>query len=593
MSPAQTGAAGRSDRMRNPRRIFFGGLILFIMALAAYGLDRFRFGVDLTDEGAHLVWPLRIYLGERPFAGELMNLVRPVEVYLAGLYRWNPEMSLYQFRLLGWTVHIAAYAMFAVLLFRLSGAPLRSLLLAAVPLFVCHILGLATPSYNNLSADFLLVALASWGLATRPGLGGRLLGALGGLAMFVATLAHPGLALVAGALIVHEAGRLVLNPGGSGRSLTGPRLGLLVWVAAWLAYGAACWLDGTLEIWRDRMAMSRAPLAEHGNAGGFFARLLLYPFSHSTGIVAGSLLLVVAGAAVVVLWRKKNGKADGGRVVLATGILMLPTFLFAYGTAGLPLGFAAAGLLAGGLACAFPREPAEADHENIRSLLLASLLAGMTYASLTYFYTFERSWLSGLLGLPFAFGAGITLITGRKNGRAGWLPAGLSGAAMLLLFCAFHEHRQTIYRDAGRSRLTAVFTLPKLRPIRSTPERVQVIEALHRSLAPRLRRGEDLLAFDDCPMIYYLFDARPAYGLAWAVRRGQSQATLGRLNDELKAGPLPRYAIRALVDVSETDWASAPRMNYDHYPLNDTVRLHYELTETIFPFEIWRRRDEN
>ncbi len=579
--------------MRNSKGIFLAGMVVFVIAMVAYGLDRFRFGLDFTDEGAHLVWPLRISLGERPFAGELMNLVRPVEVYLAVLYRWNPEMSLYQFRLLGWTVHIAAYALFAGLLFRLSGAPLRSLLLAAVPLFGCHILGLATPSYNNLSADFLLVALVSWGLAARPGLGCRLWGALGGLAMFVSTMAHPGLALVAGALIVNEASRLMLNQGGSGRNMTGLRLGLLVWSAAWLAYGASCWWDGTLEIWRERMAMSRAPLPDHGNTGMFFGLLMLYPFSHSREIVVGSLLLVAAGAAVIALSRKKIGPSGGERIMLAAGILMLPTFVFAYLTAGLPLGLVAAGLLAGGFACAFPREPAEADHENIRALLLASMLAAVTYASLTYFYTFERSWLSGLLGLPFAFGAGATLISGRANGRAGLLPAVLSAAAMLLLFCAFNEHRLAIYRDAARPRLTAVFSLPKLRHIRSTPERVQVIEALHRSLAPRLRPGDDLLAYDDCPLIYYLFDARPAYGLAWAVRRGQSPATLARLNDELNAKPLPRYAIRALIDVSETDWASAPRMSYDDYLLNDTVQRHYVLEETIYPFEIWRRRDLN
>jgi hypothetical protein len=411
--------------------------------------------------------------------------------------------------------------------------------------------------------------------------------------MFVATMAHPGLALVAGALTMYEAGRQVLNPGGSGRKLTGQGLGLLVWSAAWLAYGVSCWWDGTLEIWRERMAMSRAPLPDHGNAGEFFGHLLLYPFSHSLGMVVGSLLLVGAGAVVITLGRKKSGNMGGGRVMLATGILMLPIYVFAYGTAGLPLGFTAAGLLAGGFACAFPREPAEAGHENIRALLLASMLAAITYASLTYFYTFERSWLSGLLGLPFAFGVGLTILAGRSKGRPGVLPIGLSVAAMLLLFCAYSEHRLAIYRDAPRPRLTAVFSLSKLRHIRSTPERVQAIEALHRTLAPRLRPGDALLAFDDCPLIYYLFDARPAYGLAWAVRRGQSEATLGRLNDELKAGPLPRYAIRALIDVSEADWAAAPRMNYDNYPLNETVQRHYELEQTIYPFEIWRRRDQN
>jgi hypothetical protein len=89
-------------------------------------------------------------------------------------------------------------------------------------------------------------------------------------------------------------------------------------------------------------------------------------------------------------------------------------------------------------------------------------------------------------------------------------------------------------------------------------------------------------------MLYYLFDAMPAYGLTWATRHSLSPATLLQLNRELNAKPLPKYAIRTLVDVSNPVWGIAPRTSYDHYPLNETVVANYELERTIFPFEIWR-----
>jgi hypothetical protein len=101
-------------------------------------------------------------------------------------------------------------------------------------------------------------------------------------------------------------------------------------------------------------------------------------------------------------------------------------------------------------------------------------------------------------------------------------------------------------------------------------------------LRPKLTRGERPLAYDHCPMLYYLFDAMPGYGLTWAYTA--RPATLRQLNAELNAKPLPRYAIRALVDVSHPVWRTAPRVSYADYPLNETVDTDYTLDRTIFPF---------
>ena len=226
-------------------------------------------------------------------------------------------------------------------------------------------------------------------------------------------------------------------------------------------------------------------------------------------------------------------------------------------------------------------------------LLLSSLAAAVVYATFTFYFSPQRSWLSGALGLPFAFAVGLTLLLRAAPSRRGLESVLLPLSLLLLVACVAREHFRNVYRDSAPAELTATFQVPKLRGIRSTPERVRSVEELCAQLSPRLERGEPLLVFDDCPMLYYLLDARPAYGLTWAVRYNQDPAVLRQLDAELRARPLPRFAIRTLVDTSNIVWSTAPRTNYENYPLNETVLANYRLTQTIFPFEIWELKSRD
>ena len=227
---------------------------------------------------------------------------------------------------------------------------------------------------------------------------------------------------------------------------------------------------------------------------------------------------------------------------------------------------------------------------QVRLLLLLSGLAAGLYASFTYYFTFLRTWTSGILGLPFALAVGLTLLF--KAGRTRPGPFRLLGPAALLLavLSLAGEHYRIIQRDAFPADLVAVSHVPRLEHIHSTAERMRALDELYDRLHPRLTPGEPLLVYDDCPMLYFLLEARPTYGLTWAVSHGLDPALLRQLDREFRAQPLPRYAIRTLVDVSHPVWADAPRTRYDQYPLNETVEANYELEQTIFPFEIWRLR---
>jgi hypothetical protein len=232
--------------------------------------------------------------------------------------------------------------------------------------------------------------------------------------------------------------------------------------------------------------------------------------------------------------------------------------------------------------------PLVQSRPGVRLLLLVSCFASLIYALLTYFFSPYRSWIAGMQGLAFAFATGMTLLVNVKSRRFAVLDLLLSASLALVVLCTARDHYRNIYRDESPRALNSTFHLPKLRSIKSTEERVRALDGLYEDLHHKIRYGEPLLAFDDCPMLYYLFDAQPAYGMAWAVRYGQRPAVLAKLNEELNSKPLPTYAIRTLVDVSNVVWRTAPRTNYADYPLNETVVTHYTLEQTIFPFEIWR-----
>jgi hypothetical protein len=118
-------------------------------------------------------------------------------------------------------------------------------------------------------------------------------------------------------------------------------------------------------------------------------------------------------------------------------------------------------------------------------------------------------------------------------------------------------------------------------------ERVAAVDTLYDYLHPRLARGETLLVYDECAMLFFVFDAMPAYPWAGAKRYNLRAETLVLLDRELTSKPLPRFAIRTLVDVSNPVWKDAPRTSYSDYPLNATVEANYHLVRTIFPFEVW------
>jgi hypothetical protein len=579
------------------RKLFWACLTAFVLLHLCYGLKRLTLGIDFTDEGAYVSWPMRMLFGEKSFTSELAALLRPLVAYLYLAFKLHPAMTLYEFRLLGWSLHLLAFAVLSIYLFRLSDAPLQSPLLASVPFFICNIFGLASPSYNSLSSDFLLLALSLRGLAFLEGVGWKTtLNLCSGLALYLATMAHAALGLVAAVLLLRELLSHDLAQNLRRRRLTASNLGVLVFVACWLAFFLHLASSGAAASWIQRTGQFRSfsVAVEHTRAARVYLLLATYPFSYSRfALLLTGAALTAIGALVVFL--RQGDERNSGRALWSLAFLLIVSliFSFSYESGFLHICFAQAclimiGLLALRLAPSVP----PVDPET-RFLVLLSGLGAVCYTAFTFYFSPSRSWMSGILALPFAFTVGLTLLLRAR-------PAGsvvhrllITGSLLLAVASAAQEHYWNIYRDAVPAELQTSFHIPKLVHIKSTVERVRSLEALYAHLHPKLTRGETLLAFDSCPMLYYLFDAKPVYGLTWAVRYTQSPAALRQLNRELNSEPLPHYAIRTLVDLSLAVWSTAPRTDYADYPLNETVLANYELERTIFPFEVWRLKPAN
>jgi len=574
------------------RYLFWAGLFAFILIHTIYGLKRFSLGVDFTDEGAYISWPLRMLFGERLFESEVLTLLRPLQALLYALFKLHPTITLYEFRIIGWSLHLLSFSVLSYYLFRLSDAPWQSLLIASVPVFVCNIFGLASPSYNSLSSDFLAMALSWRGLSLLHGTTrGKLTGVTSGLALFVATLAHPGLGLVAAALIVHDLLAHDLAQNLFRRKLTGPNISVLVFVSCWIVFVAYLAASGALAVWIERTALFRSfgVTSKEARPASVYWQLATYPFSYSRLAMAatGSGLALAAAARVFA----RNGQDKyAERSCLVLGILLPATLVatFSFEIDFLPTCFVFVSLFLIGIHVSGILKPTIPVDADIRFLLLMSGLGAACCAALSFYFNPYRSWVSGLLGLPFAFSVGLTLLVRFQTTGSGIYRALTVGALALAVTGAAREHYRNIYRDAPPAELQSNFHLPQLARITSTQERVRSVDALYDYLRPKLSRGEPLLAFDDCPMLYFLLEAKPVYGLTWASRYAHRPASLRQLNHELLAHPLPRFAIRTVVDLSNPVWSSAPRTDYSDYPLNETVTHFYELERTVFPFEIWR-----
>jgi hypothetical protein len=149
--------------------------------------------------------------------------------------------------------------------------------------------------------------------------------------------------------------------------------------------------------------------------------------------------------------------------------------------------------------------------------------------------------------------------------------------------------RDYFFGDGLREELTVEFSNPRLRHIRSTPERVKAVDGVMAHLSGKLRRGDFLVAYDYIPLFYYLTGTRPGVNAAWLPRRSGPRVRKSSLRYMIDNGRVPAYCIRAL-----RRWGVGP-LRYSKDPSRDPVSAfveeNYELDAVFPPFEVWKLKE--
>ncbi len=570
-----------------------------VVVLGIYGWFRVHRGVDFTDEGFYVTSPLRLIFGERLFSSELMTLQKPFELILYPLFRLHPSVTLVEIRLAGWALHLLAYAVLATALYLYSASILISLAASTFVFFVGFD-GIVTPGYNLLSRDFLIISLSLRLLATfLPARREVFVHGLSGIALFLGIVSYPTLFGLFVPLAVADAVQCYRRRTGrpatpwlrccdAGNSITTAVLGVI--------FLFVLWTTGALRDWIQRFPMTtsfgltslqNSPVQTSGAIVGFLFDQSLFAESYS---VVLAVVLVLTLAAARFSWEGMGKPLTTClAMTIVLGLLIVPhhdIFHFYPHFCLIAILACSATLLVSKFSGALP------GSQSLAVPILGSLVATAIYTWSTFYFSPTASWTRGSLGLPVGFAVSVTaLVASAQDKRHAWIRAAavcLVGATLPLALVEF----QKTYRDHLMPGETAVFSIPKLHGIRSSQERVESVESLYRYLAPKIERGESLLVFDDAPLLYFVFDARPAYGLARAIRYNIFPETSRRLDEELRSRSLPHYAIRTVVAPTSVNWAREVKTDYGDYPLNDTLMRYYRLEKVIFPFEIWCLAEE-
>jgi hypothetical protein len=573
--------------------------IAFVAILFSFAVRKAALGVDFTDEGLYAVAPWELAKGAAPYPADLMTVWHPFCLVSQLLFKMDGSLTLYQLRLCGWSLHILAYLVLALALCRRFSAVVIPFAASAASFFISFAWpsAIATPSYNSLSSDFLLLFLCCYHVGDSVAGKGRLiLNWSAGAMLLLAVVCYPTLLVVAALFVGFDCSGLwasrprALGPASSRAHATAAFALLGVVLLAFL------WSKGSLGFWLARLDLIRSAIP--GNFAPQARPLFVVRLFHDlfTGRPEfGRYAVVSACSAVAVIagrkWRLSDRFGEAALLGLgAYGIYLVEHFYGDDSELGHFFFPTAYCVVAVSLLIVFSATQAfgarrRGGAEN--ACLALSGVACIVFAASTHYFSYYYSWNAGLRALPFAF----TLLLMEALTLRGW-PGRIASVGVLLglLQLAYIGGRYNYYgvrRDSPVAELRYPFEAPALRGVRSSKERVDAVDALYEFMKSHEALGGALVAYNDCPMVYFILGCQPAYGMCWARNDTISLKTQRWLADDMLSRPLPRYALRAIADPSDADWRKARAEDYREYPLNEVIERNYSRKATIYPFDVY------
>lgn len=541
------------------------GIVATWLVIFAYSQVWIWQGVDLTDEGYNLTNHYLMSIDSPAYTYELRWLS---DLAGAAWLRATGDPGVLGARVGGVVVFATSGAVAFILLFPFFGA--RRSALAAIGTAIaldCH--GTILIDYNTFPVLLLLCGAAAIMSAERSKTHlGVLHAAAAGAFLGLGVMARFPLVLALG---------LPLVPFGVGWALRRrPRAHSLV-LAAVSLFSAGCVMGACLAALSVRGRLDQYWASIFGgtydnlsNSHGFL-RLVRKYGADAISVAEVTLFVLVVLVLLAFLARRLALRLRIERTAL-------PVFVLAVTAAGmtgtvffgpaeviinkLVLLLPGLGLVAAVL-CVVTECRREPERRSVELVSLLALAASIPVLSMLGSGTGLRamrwgSWLllsAGFLGLGDAARRlpGEDRLT-RLDVEAArrWMVAGAIGMLIFVVVARFVNP----YRDL-RNRFALVSELqhPRLSHIYTSHSRQESVDALLRQIERRTRPGDELLAYNGAPMLYYLTRTKPALRFSWVV--GLSEGSLRKRLDLLEGrGTLPEVAVRVTTDTATSNWGS-------------------------------------
>ncbi len=573
-------------------------VILILVVGHMFGLA--QNGIDMTDEGMYLSASLRYALGDSPYRDEVMNATRPFDLLLSPLFRAFPDISLLEVRTLGLGLRALSLGVLFLFLSRFAPPLLIALACAAGFIFI-QPLNTASPSYNSVSCEAMIVAGALWMWALDSASRFKRISLATGGGFFFAVGAFSYLPLAAMAFFpTFMAGWSYFR-----RETRDAKVCLLL-VTVFLALFAAAFATIISYVgiadFTDGFTLTMQGQSEI--SGGLWNRPL--EWARSLFVFAPVDLLLLTGlclAAFATLSPEKRKDARwtyglssllfmGGGIAYIVrqsfNVYQLGSFFFTYSML----------LALSAIAWSLYRRLKTGRLERPEYIFILGIAGFLLPLSLLYgLASTAGAWRSVLVSGPM-LAVGGTLFYVRmkrlslesdfgKGRNLVWVGASLI-VPLFFAIMAMVVSTGSMYRDAPVSQLTATFQHSKLRGIHSTPEKVSALEALLDYLDGKIKPNDRFLAYNNIPLLYFLTNTRPAYRAVWARDDWPLSFRQDMVHRMIDRKRQPEYAVRMLATPRGEQWRNS--LFYpDDSPLDKYVTSNYYLEKIIYPFQVWRR----
>ena len=553
-----------------------------------------QYGINFTDEGFYISSAYRFFRGD---GTDFLATLRHVDLLNVGIFYVVPDIGLYGLRVVGGLFQ--AFSCTVLYSYLRNRTNLTVALSGALLMALWNIyLGIWSPGYNLYASTLLTASVLTLAdtQVERASLWASLKIFWCGIALGVVIVAYGTLLpLVAVVLccyawhfqrVAKGTGPLISLFSGTVTSLTVYGM-LLLYSTGWNEWSTNVWIHSTAY-----SKISRLEVVTNLAKG-------IFEFHYYSRLIAIISIVAIAGCVFfrkhmqLILFLSVNSML---LISLITTEYWVSTDRFYYGTI-----FLVSLLIPQIILYFIYTHPT--DFSTMFPFAIG-IFAWIIFFISTFYFTPARSFMAGFQAFPLLVAGMLPAIarinsetmkshsfTSRHLIRIG---TGIGIVYLLLgLKLGIQYFRETIYRDAELSKLTTEFKHHRLHHIFSSPERVVVIEALTRAISEITDKGDYLLAYDEAPLLHFLLGMKSFTPTVWMSNFHGREYNHRLLSDGIAHNRIPKLAIRCLVDLDEPDWNTAPPLDYSQSIVDEYVKANYQLIKTLFPFEIWERKQSN